>query len=216
MNHLDQIRRLEQSLACLEKEIEDIRLQLAKIKRETSQLDATAPTKSEAVSAPVKAPVVSTPKTDTVDQQTAFAPMDSRPVSEPKTTARSASAPQTTVKERSSSRFEENLGGKVMGIVAAVLVFVGLFLFGSMLYERLGDTARIALLFLVSFLLLGAGLFLERKRRSWFTTSLTGCGFGAVYISLFITALYFERLPTVTYSATTASLAARTYSAAFC
>ena len=80
-----------------------------------------------------------------------------------------------------------------MGIVAAVLIFIGLFLFGSMLYERLGDTARIAILFIVSFLLLGTGLFLERKRESWFTTSLIGCGFGAVYISLFITGLYYGR-----------------------
>lgn len=105
---------------------------------------------------------------------------------------------QAAKKGTPSSRFEENFGGKVMGIVAAVLVFVGLFLFGSILYERLGDTARITLLFLISFLLLGAGLFLERRKQSWFTTSLIGCGFGAVYISLFITTLYYGRLTTET------------------
>lgn len=105
-------------------------------------------------------------------------------------------APQTVPKKKASSSFEDNLGGKVMGIVAAILVFVGLFLFGSLMYERLGDPARIASLFIVSFLLLGAGLFFERKHKSWFTTSLIGCGFGAVYISLFITTLYFKLFPT--------------------
>ena len=195
MNPTDHINRLEQSLACLEKEIDDIKLQLAKIKREASQLETTAPAEPPAAFEPAKTPAAAQ-KTDAEDRSAAFAPVEPRPASEPKVTVRPTPAPQTTATEKSSSRFEENFGGKVMGIVAALLIFVGLFLFGSMLYERLGDTARIALLFLVSFLLLGAGLFLERKRQSWFTASLTGCGFGAVYISLFITALYFNRLTT--------------------
>ncbi len=105
-------------------------------------------------------------------------------------------APSVAPKKKNSSSFEENVGGKVMGIVAALLVFIGLFLFGTLLYERLDDFARVASLYVVSFLLLGAGLFFERKHKSWFTTSLIGCGFGAVYISLFISSVYFELFST--------------------
>lgn len=86
---------------------------------------------------------------------------------------------------------EEKIGGRLMGIVAAVLVFIGLILFGTIIYEKLGATARVALLFLVSAALLGAGIRLHRRRRSWFSLSLTGCGFGALYLSLFMTRVVF-------------------------
>lgn len=211
MTDHERISQIEDSLSGLEKQIRALRTELNELKETrqitTAQTTTTEPipTRAEAsVSAESPTPTVSatvtTPATQTITAQTT-APQTtaSQTTTVQKATAPGASS-TTSPAGKSASKFEENLGGKVMGIVAAVLIFIGLLLFGSMLYERLGDTARIAILFLVSFLILGAGLFLERKHESRFTTSLIGCGFGAVYISLFITALYFNRLePEVLY-----------------
>lgn len=184
MTEQERISQIEQSLAGLEKKLFDLKLELNDLKQSTQA--------ASVVSVPEKAadtPVVSETIPEPVATQT--------PVQTPVHTSAVVQTPvqtQTSQNQKSASRFEENLGGKVMGIIAAGLVFVGLLLFGSMLYERLGNTARVIILFLVSFLILGAGLFFEKKHQSRFTTSLIGCGFGAVYISLFVTALYFRMI----------------------
>lgn len=215
MTELEKIDQIEQALATLEKEVSSLKGQLAELRQSQSPAPVPVQTAISSTPAPRQAAPGAVPdragmpftansnaspanphmaaKTATVSSAAV------RPDIKASTSASGAnSTGQTVAKPASSSRFEENLGGKVMGIVAAVLVFVGLFLFGSILYERLGDTARIIMLFLISFVILGAGLFLERRKQSWFTTSLIGCGFGAVYISLFITTLYYGRLTTET------------------
>lgn len=215
MTEPEKIEQIEQALAALEKEVCSLKGQLAELRQ--SQSPAPVQTAISSVSAPRQAAPGAVPGiagTSFPANNTNNGAPPVYPHTVPQTVSASAAghpdtkgrapasgtkaAGQTVPKPVSSSRFEENLGGKVMGIVAAVLVFVGLFLFGSILYEQLGDTARITLLFLISFVILGAGLFLERKKQSWFTTSLIGCGFGAVYISLFITTLYYGRLTTET------------------
>lgn len=217
MTEPEKIEQIEQALAALEKEVSSLKGQLAELRQNRSP--APVPVQTDILSAPAQrqaapgeapdragapAPSATVSSASSVNlhrttQTTTASSAAMHPDTKINTPASGAkSAGQTVAKPASSSRFEENLGGKVMGIVAAVLVFVGLFLFGSILYEQLGDTARIVLLFLISFVILGAGLFLERRKQSWFTTSLIGCGFGAVYISLFITTLYYGRLTTET------------------
>ncbi len=182
MTEQERILQIEQSLAGLEKQLYDLKFELNELKESRQPgMQTVSDIKAATVDTPAQTATVAT---SVAAPEPTLPPKDATGEQKPTTTP---SAP----KANSASRFEENIGGKVMGIVAAVLVFVGLFLFGSMLYERLGDTARVAILFVVSFLILGAGLFLERKRKSRFTTSLVGCGFGAVYISLFFTALYY-------------------------
>ncbi len=172
MTEQERISKIEHSLADLERQLYNLKCEVRELKTNPKNVGETIPASAVAI----------------VPEPTAVPSPAPAPVSAP---AQKPVQPKTDAKPKSTSKFEENLGGKVMGIVAAVLVFVGLFLFGSMLYERLGDIARVAILFVVSFFILGLGLFLERKRKSWFTTSLVGCGFGAIYISLFLTALYF-------------------------
>ena len=200
MTEQERIAQIEHSLTDLEHQLYDLKFEVKELKDSREAAEQSVPV------APVIADTVSIPAVmpDTTEKATAPSVNVTAPVaSAPATTTspqpapvQKAAQPQTSAKKKTSSGFEDNLGGKVMGIVAAVLIFVGLFLFGSMLYERLGDTARVAILFVVSFFILGLGLFLERKRRSWFTTSLVGCGFGAIYISLFLTALYYGMFET--------------------
>ncbi len=165
MNESGNLDRIEQRLMALEREVEELRRTLEQEKK------------------------ASLPKEEIKSLQTVLPVPNSVPVVQ-RQEQKKPEAPKKTA----AAGFEEKIGGRIMGIVAAVLVFVGLLLFGTALYERLGDTARMGLLFTVSFLLLGAGLWFGRRRQSWFTVSLTGCGFGAVYISLFITALYFRQM----------------------
>ena len=209
MTEQERISQIEDSLSGLENQVRALRTELNELKesRRTASVTVPQPTAayvSEEISAPATdlAPAVASVSAEyptqvitaqtSATQKTAAQTPATQTTSAPKPAAPKAGTSKPPAK-KTASGFEENVGGKVMGIVAAVLIFIGLFLFGSMLYERLGDTARIAILFIVSFLILGAGLFLERKRESWFTTSLVGCGFGAVYISLFITGLYYGR-----------------------
>lgn len=187
MNDFIRLEHIEQRLSALEAEAKELRLALEQAKAEIPS-DTPKVVSKETISEPF-APLqpITPPPAEPISVAEAFAEKTMPVTATPKTSTSPAapSAPKT------SSRFEDNLGGKVMGIVAAILVFIGLLLFGSVLYERLGDTARITLLFLISFAILGAGLFLERRRASRFTTALIGCGFGSIYISLFLTALYF-------------------------
>ena len=203
MTEQERISKIEHSLADLEHQLYDLKYEVKELKDSREPADQTvtvAPVVTDTVNIPsdttdIPDMVTVSEKTENITASATSATVTAAtsqptpvPVSAP---VQKPVQPQTNTKAKSASKFEENLGGKVMGIVAAILVFVGLFLFGSMLYERLGDNARVVILFVVSFLILGTGLFLERKRKSWFTTSLVGCGFGAVYITLFLTALYF-------------------------
>lgn len=181
MTEQERIAKIEQSIAGLESILTELKSELKEVKQ----------TSSETV--PDIAPAWETTTPEITPVQETIPPVQVTPPVPETVTPVTSPVPETkAATNKKSSGLEENLGGKVMGIVAAVLVFVGLFLFGSLMYERLGDPARIASLYLISFLILGAGLFFERKHRSWFTTSLIGCGFGAVYISLFVTCLYFN------------------------
>lgn len=201
MTDQDRISKIERSIADLEQILHELKTEVKDIKQaETSPLPETVSALPESL--PVQsvqpAPEESTTKADPGIQKPATSSAVSSPAGSeqteqvPEVVTAVPKTPSVTPKKKHSSSFEENLGGKVMGIVAAVLVFVGLFLFGTLLYERLDDIARIASLYIVSFLFLGSGLFFERKHKSWFTTSLIGCGFGALYISLFISSVYFD------------------------
>ncbi|MGN0327081.1 MAG: hypothetical protein ACI4DW_12270 [Lachnospiraceae bacterium] len=87
----------------------------------------------------------------------------------------------------------ENVVGKnLMGILASVLIFIGLILFATVAYEVLSDVARVVLIYLLSGLFLAVGRIGMHKNRNAFFLSLTGCGVGAVYISLFLTYGYFH------------------------
>lgn len=79
-----------------------------------------------------------------------------------------------------------------MGIVASVLIFISIIIFGSLLLPYLTDVVMAAVMFLLSFILFGAGyILLRRDSRNKFHISLCACGTTAVCVSLFVTRLYF-------------------------
>ena len=87
---------------------------------------------------------------------------------------------------------EKTWGTGVMGIVASVLIFISIIIFGGLLLPYLTNIIMTAVMFLLSFVLFGAGYWLLRKNpKNKFHISLCACGVTAICVSLFVTRLYF-------------------------
>ena len=93
--------------------------------------------------------------------------------------------------EKQKKNLESTVGKNLMGILASVLIFAGLTLLATAVYDSFTDVMRVIGLFLISAIMLTAGRLGMRKEKNAFFLSLTGCGVGAVYISLFLTYGYF-------------------------
>lgn len=87
---------------------------------------------------------------------------------------------------------EKTLGTGIMGIVASILIFISIIIFGGLLLPYLTDAVMTAMMFLLSFILFGVGYVLLRKNpKNKFHISLCACGATALCVSLFVTRLYF-------------------------
>lgn len=113
----------------------------------------------------------------------------SQPVSQP--VARTAKVPA----EKPARTLENWLGRNVLGVVASLLVFIGLIFLGVLVYKNITDSIKILLMYALSTLLTGLGVFLATKSRNNFTLALTGCGCGSFFISILLTHVYFGMLP---------------------
>lgn len=88
--------------------------------------------------------------------------------------------------------FEETVGKNVMGILASVLVFAGLTLFATAVNEYISDGVKMAVILVISVLMFLIGLIGKRKKHNAFYMSLSGCGIGAIFISIFLAYGYFN------------------------
>lgn len=93
----------------------------------------------------------------------------------------------------SNKDLEKAFGKSFMGIAASVLIFISLILFGTYVIPMMGDVAKMAIMYVVSFsfLIVGA-LRMKKDKDNRFNIALTGCGLGAIYISLLLTNIYFK------------------------
>jgi uncharacterized membrane protein len=87
---------------------------------------------------------------------------------------------------------ETFFGRNVIGIVASVLVFLGLVFLGFLVVPLLTDALKITALFLLSALLGAVGFILNRTYNNNFTKALLGTGCGAFFISIMLTHLWFH------------------------
>jgi uncharacterized membrane protein len=96
-------------------------------------------------------------------------------------------------KEPKPQKNMENIFGKnVVGVVAAILMFIGIFAFGTLVFANLTDAIKVAGMFVLSGGTLAAGLVLNKKNPTVFSTIVTGCGLGMLYISVFLTHLHYH------------------------
>lgn len=94
---------------------------------------------------------------------------------------------------------EKTIGKSLMGIFASVLIFISLILFATLLLPYFNDIAKMITMYLISLAFTGAGLWkLQKNKDNKFYMALTGCGIGAVYISLLLSNMYFKVIGDIT------------------
>jgi len=106
-------------------------------------------------------------------------------------------SPETTSTKKSGA-MESWFGRNVLGIVASILVFIGLIFLGTLLYEHITETIKIIAMFVISALVTGLGITLMTKKRNNFTEILVGCGCGCFFLSILLTHIYFNRITDIT------------------
>ena len=93
------------------------------------------------------------------------------------------------------SNFNESwIGRNVFGIAASVLIFIGLLFLGVWAWNNMSDYLKVSMMFVVSGLIASIGIILGQIEPNDFTKILTGCGSGAVFISILVTRMYFQML----------------------
>lgn len=98
------------------------------------------------------------------------------------------------VVDKEQKNVENVLGKNVIGVIAAVLMFIGIFAFGTLVLQSFSDGFKVAGMFIFSCLVVVTGLILHHKKQSMFSEIVTGCGFGMIYISIFLTHLYYNMI----------------------
>lgn len=88
---------------------------------------------------------------------------------------------------------EFKVGKTVMSVLASVLILGSIVLFGALLYPFLSDGMKVVIMYTVSLVLTGIGLFGRRKGKfTTFFTAIAGCGISALYISSVLSCLFFN------------------------
>lgn len=104
-------------------------------------------------------------------------------------------SPERKKKHMHRKDLENAVGKSLMGIFASVLIFISLILFATLLLPYFNETAKMITTYLVSFAFTGFGLWkLQKDRENKFYIAVTGCGIGAVYISLLLSNFYFKMM----------------------
>ena len=91
----------------------------------------------------------------------------------------------------SNEGFERIVGGRVLGILAAMLVFFGLVLLAALIVPALTNEVRCAAMFALSAALTVAGLLVARRGKTAFSQTLLGCGIGSTFISILLSHALF-------------------------
>ena len=105
-------------------------------------------------------------------------------------------SPPLQPKQKSRSKPERNLenvfGKSVIGVIAAIMMFIGVFAFGTLVFPYLTDGMKVIGMFLISGATLLIGVILHYNRPTVLSTIVTGCGVGMIYISIFVTHLHYQ------------------------
>lgn len=94
--------------------------------------------------------------------------------------------------------FEKTIGKSWMAVFASFLIFASIVMFATLIIPQLNDIVKMGIMYLVSFVIAGFGIFkLVRNRDNNVWISLSACGMGAIFISLMLTRIYFEAIDNI-------------------
>jgi hypothetical protein len=109
-------------------------------------------------------------------------------------TAAPAFFPAAAQKPQTNRSWESWVGRNLIGIIASVLVFVGLIFLGVLVVPRMPDELKILSMFVLSAAFVVPGFILTKKIKNSFTQILLGTGCGAFFISILLTHLFFHAI----------------------
>lgn len=189
---------VEYKLDCFQKELVYLSKQTTLLKEELLAQDkkAEVPVEPVVVAEPIVdvEPVVESEPVMNAEPVVKAKPVEpqvekpGQPIAEPKQESKWASF-------ANSAGWEKTIGKSLMGIFASVLIFISLILFATLLLPYFNDTAKMITTYVVSFAFLGLGLWkMKKDPQNKFYIALTGCGMGALYISLLLSNMYFKVL----------------------
>ena len=95
---------------------------------------------------------------------------------------------------KSNGDLETNIGKNVMGVLASLLIFIGIASFVVFVFQDMSEILKFTLMHIFSFGLFGLGIWRVEKNKNGFSLSLSGCGIGAVFISILLSYFYFNFL----------------------
>lgn len=99
---------------------------------------------------------------------------------------------QPVVNNRKKDNMENKIGTSFMGILASGLIFISIILFATLGLPYLSDEIKMITCYLVSAVIIAFSMYkLNKQPDSKFYLSLSGCGVGALYISILLTNIYF-------------------------
>lgn len=98
--------------------------------------------------------------------------------------------PNNTVQK--SKDIESALGKNVMGILSCALIFISAILFAFLVYPQLTTELKLFVMYFFSAVVLAVGILLHNKKPSTLSLTLSGCGCGLIYLSFFLTNIYFH------------------------
>lgn len=101
---------------------------------------------------------------------------------------------RSVVRSPQSMDLENVIGKSWMGIFASVLIFVSFILFATLLAPFITDAVKMTAMYVVSVSFTAFGLIKLKKRQNKLYLAISSCGVGAVYLSLFLTNLYFKAI----------------------
>ncbi len=88
---------------------------------------------------------------------------------------------------------EAFLGKHGMALGASCLIFIAMIMFAKLIIPILGDAFKVAVMYIFSGAFIVSGELLARKKgETKWTTSLVGCGVGAIFISSYVTHIVFH------------------------
>lgn len=169
-------------IGCLQNEVDQIAHQLAMLRADLYEQPQAAGIQSQTA--------VQAAQESFLQQQAAVGPDTVPPqaISRPQGNVRSDSMPVTP------RDLEKVIGRSWMGIFASILIFVSFILFATLLAPFITDAIKMTAMYLVSISFTLFGLIKLKKHHNKLYLAISSCGVGAVYLSLFLTNLYFKAI----------------------
>ena len=102
--------------------------------------------------------------------------------------------PPPAAEQKPQKNLENVFGKNVVGIIAAILMFIGVFAFGTLVLTSMTDIIKVISSFVVSGAVAIAGLLWTKKNNTIWSNIVAGCGMGMIYISIFLTHLHYHMI----------------------